>query len=55
MAKNINNKQSKSIALGLCFGVLLGVLTGNIALWIGVGLCFGVAFGNQSFKKKNEN
>ena len=58
MTKKNDEKDSslgKGIALGLCFGAAIGVLTKNIGLWISLGLCLGVAFGNRFPKNKNEN
>lgn len=41
---------STSIIIGICFGMLAGVvigtLTDNIAFWLPIGLCLGVAFGS---------
>jgi len=36
-------EQKKTIALGLIFGTLIGVLTDNIGLWLSLGVVFGVA------------
>jgi RimJ/RimL family protein N-acetyltransferase len=40
VAENGNN-----IALGMCFGMALGLICGTVFGNIGIGLCFGVAFG----------
>ena len=37
MFKN-NNKNGVAIALGVVFGVAIGVVRNNIALWIGIGI-----------------
>ena len=49
-----NNKKEEQgntrLALGLCLGLIFGILFDNLAL----GLCLGVAFGIVSKRKKEE-
>ena len=46
-----------NITMGICFGMLagvvIGVLTDNIGFWLSIGLCIGVAAGALLPKKKD--
>ena len=46
-------KQKKGfyIGVGLMGGVLVGIFTDNIGLWISLGLVFGVSIENSKQKK----
>lgn len=48
----MNQKKGFYIALGLMLGVLIGVYSGNIGLWISLGLVFGVSIENSKQTKK---
>lgn len=47
--------KEKSIAIGLVAGVLVGVITNNLGVWLPVGIAIGagVGFSNQNKSKKN--
>lgn len=55
--KNENKKDDSymglSLAIGLLFGVAMGIATDSLALWIGVGLALG-AGGGSFIKPKKE-
>ena len=44
-----SNALINGIVLGTSFGVLLGLITGNMVLWLPVCIALGIAFG-QFFK-----
>ena len=44
--KKSEEKLPMCMALGMCFGTLIGVLTKNIGLWLPMGLCFGIIVGS---------
>ncbi len=44
-------KNSKGLALGLIFGVAIGVATDNLGLWLALGLIFGAAYDTKISKK----
>ena len=48
----MNQKKGFYIALGLMLGVLIGVYSDNIGLWISLGLVFGVSIENSKQTKK---
>jgi len=54
MRKN-NNKDENNIGitlpLGLCFGLVYGMLMNNLALGISLGLCFGIVVGASTKRK----
>lgn len=35
------------VAIGLLFGVLIGLLTHNVGLWIAIGLAIGIGLGSS--------
>jgi hypothetical protein len=41
------NKKGIYIGTGLSVGLLVGIFTDNIGLWISLGLVFGVVFENH--------
>lgn len=47
--------KEKSIAIGLVAGVLLGVITNDLGIWLPVGIAIGagVGFSNQNKSQKN--
>ena len=46
-----NLEQAQGVAIGIAFGLMVGLATDNIALW----LCIGVAIGASYVKKEREN
>ena len=42
MKNKLNNQKGFYIGIGLMGGVLVGIFTDNIGLWISLGLVFGV-------------
>lgn len=44
----------KWIGIGLCFGVVVGIATDSLGLWLGVGCALGAAFGAYQAKKKGQ-
>ncbi len=42
------------IGLGLIFGVVIGVLTDNIGLWIALGLAIGAGMSGHAKKKAEQ-
>ena len=55
---NQNNKKEPNnqfrglgISIGLCIGVVYGIIFDNLSLGISLGLCFGVVFGTFINKK----
>ncbi len=44
---------AKWIGIGLAFGLVVGIATGNLGLWLGVGIALGAAFGAYQAKKKS--
>ena len=52
MAKQKKNlEQGQGVAIGIALGLMVGLATDNIALW----LCIGVAIGASYVKKEREN
>ncbi len=43
-------KEANHLALGLCVGIIIGVVLQNIA----IGLCFGIAFGAALDKRDSD-
>lgn len=50
----MNKKKGFYIALGLMGGLLVGIFTDNIGLWISLGLVFGVVFEKNNNKSDKE-
>lgn len=48
-------KAGRFIALGIVFGTLLGVVTGNLGLWLPLGIAFGGGLEAASNKKEKES
>lgn len=50
--KNENDKKSTpyAIGIGMALGAIIGLITGNIALWLSLGLVFGAGY--EMRKKK---
>ena len=44
---------AKWIGIGLAFGLVVGIATGNLGLWLAVGIALGAAFGAYQAKKKS--
>jgi hypothetical protein len=42
------------IGLGIIFGVVVGVLTDNVGLWIALGLALGAGMSQQAKKKAEQ-
>ena len=51
MKNKLNNQKGFYIGIGLMGGVLVGIFTDNIGLWISLGLVFGVSIENSKQKK----
>jgi len=49
-----NKKANIGIVFGLSMGLIIGIVTDNLALWISLGAAGGIIFG-QSMKKKSES
>ena len=45
-------KNKNNLALGMCFGVVFGLLIKNIGVGIALGVCFGLIF---SRKEQDDN
>jgi hypothetical protein len=43
---------AKWIGIGLMFGVVAGIATDKLGLWIGIGIALGAAMGAWQAKKK---
>lgn len=43
------------MAIGISLGTLVGILTDNIGLWIGVGVALGAGIGTTLANKRNKN
>ena len=57
MKNKLNNQKGFYIGIGLMGGVLVGIFTENIGLWISLGLVFGVVLdknNNKSDKEKQD-
>jgi hypothetical protein len=52
MKEQIN--KFSGVALGVLFGVLVGIALENIGLWICVGLAIGAAFDHTKKKKSDD-
>ena len=50
----MNKKKGFYIALGLIGGLLVGIFTDNIGLWISLGLVFGVVLEKNNNKPDKE-
>ena len=50
------NKLGVGIVLGIAFGSVIGIITGNHGLWIALGIIFGTVIGKAlTRKKRNDN
>ena len=54
MKNKLNNQKGFYIGIGLMGGVLVGIFTDNIGLWISLGLVFGVVLDKNSIKSDKE-
>ncbi len=54
MKNKLNNQKGFYIGIGLMGGVLVGIFTDNIGLWISLGLVFGVVFDKNNNKSDKE-
>ena len=54
MKNKLNNQKGFYIGIGLMGGVLVGVFTDNIGLWISLGLVFGVVLDKNNNKSDKE-
>ena len=50
-----NKKVSIGIAMGVGIGLLLGIVTDNIPLWLGMGSALGVAISVSLFGQKPDD
>lgn len=50
-----NNKLSRGIALSMSLGTVVGIITDNLGLWLGVGIAMGAGIGSSLSKKKNDD
>ena len=54
MKNKLNNQKGFYIGIGLMGGVLVGIFTDNIGLWISLGLVFGVVLDKNNNKSDKE-
>ena len=54
MKDKLNNPKGFYIGIGLMGGVLVGIFTDNIGLWISLGLVFGVVLNENNNKSDKE-
>ena len=54
MKNKLNNQKGSYIGIGLMGGVLVGIFTDNIGLWISLGLVFGVVLEKNNNKSDKE-
>jgi len=54
MKNKSNNQKGFYIGIGLMGGVLVGIFTDNIGLWISLGLVFGVVLDKNNNKSDKE-
>jgi len=54
MKNKLNNQKGFYIGIGLMGGVLVGIFTDNIGLWISLGLVFGVFLDKNNNKSDKE-
>jgi len=54
MKNKLNNQKGFYIGIGLMGGVLVGIFTDNIGLWISLGLVFGVVLDKNNKKSDKE-
>ena len=54
MKNKLNNQKGFYIGIGLMGGLLVGVFTDNIGLWISLGLVFGVVLDKNNNKSDKE-
>ena len=54
MKNKLNNQKGFYIGIGLMGGVLVGIFTDNIGLWISLGLVFGVVIENNFNKSEKD-
>ena len=54
MKNKLKNQKGFHIGIGLMGGVLVGIFTDNIGLWISLGLVFGVVLDKNSIKSDKE-
>ncbi|MDC0119235.1 hypothetical protein OAI18_01110 [Flavobacteriaceae bacterium] len=54
MKNKLNNQKGFYIGIGLMGGVLVGIFTDNIGLWISSGLVFGVVLDKNNNKSDKE-
>jgi len=55
MAKEMKNlEQGQGIAIGIALGLMVGLATDNIALWLCIGVALGAAYEGKSKVKKDK-
>ena len=54
MKNKLNNQKGFYVGIGLMGGVLVGIFTDNIGLWISLGLVFGVVLDKNNNKSDKE-
>lgn len=54
MKNKLNNQKGFYIGIGLSIGLLVGIFTDNIGLWISLGLVFGVVLEKNNNKSDKE-
>lgn len=45
---------ARDISLGLCLGVMFGIVFDSISTWLPIGLCLGAAYHLQRKKRNNK-
>ncbi|WP_204345817.1 hypothetical protein [Psychroserpens algicola] len=53
--KTKNSKNGIRVAIGVIFGVLVGVFTSNLALWLPIGIAVGAGLEYTSQESQNNN
>lgn len=49
-----NLKQGQGIAIGIALGLMVGIATDNIALWLCIGVALGAAYSTNAKKEVNK-
>ena len=49
-----NLEQGQGIAIGIALGLMVGLATDNIALWLCIGVALGAAYEGKSKVKKDK-
>ena len=55
MMKDKKNYFGNGISVGLCLGVVFGIILDNLALGIAIGICLRSSVGTIVYKKKTKD